>query len=198
MRSSRSCASASSCASMMKSCALIVAIDRALAQTARTRSCTSCARTEDLLTESYEEPSERRSYAAIVCGLTPPLVSSDCAVEKGERSFARNVLWFAEFVFEFIRRQLRDGLGSRHDGFWFGAFDDLRRRQCSAWVTFGQMLFAWSYGSWLILLGPKVSKFARADAGHDSDVYSHGLRRGLSDLQGYHQWLHWWSCLSTS
>ena len=125
----------------------------------------------------------------------------DClthAVEKGERSFARNVLWFAEFVFEFIRRQLRDGLGSRHDGFWFGAFDDLRRRQCSAWVTFGQMLFAWSYGSWLILLGPKVSKFARADAGHDSDVYPHGLRRGLSDLQGYHQWLRWWSSLSTS
>ena len=52
--------------------------------------------------------------------------------------------------------------------------------------------------SWLFLLGPKVSKFARADAGHDSDVYSHGLRRGLSDLQGYHQWLHWWSSLSTS
>ena len=125
------------------------------------------------------------------CGLTPPLVSSDCAVEKGERSFARNVLWFAELCSRLFDDNCATVLALATMGFGLVlSIDDLRRRQCSVWVTFGQMLFAWSHGSWLFLLGPKVSKFARADAGHDSDVYSHGLRRGLSDLQGYHQWLH--------
>ena len=42
-------------------------------------------------------------------------------------------------------------------------FDDLRWRWVSAWVAWIRLAYAWSCGSWLILLRLQVSKFDRAD-----------------------------------